>query len=252
MELFNFFSRKNDPIKLPYLTDVHSHIVPGVNDGSPDVEASLFLLDSMAKWGIRQAITTPHVAEGFPNTAEVLDEAMRKLLQELSKSDIPVKVIRSSENRIDDFFHKQLISGNIKTFPNNYILVENSFLQEPWQLDKFLFDLKVKGYNPIMAHPERFYYYHSVSPERYDQLHRAGNLFQINILSLAGAYGKAEKKAAEKLIEKGYVDFLGTDLHSPLHVEIIDRYLCSKDARRHFEALSGKLLNDRLFPIRPL
>lgn len=250
MELFKYFSKKNDPIQLPYTTDVHSHVLPGVDDGSQDVESSLFLLRNMEKWGIRHAIATPHVAEGFPNTADILDTALETLQAEIAKTDMAIKVSRSSENRIDDFFRRQLEAGEIKTLPNNYILVENSFLQEPWQLDQFLFDLKIKGYNPILAHPERFFYYHSVSPVRYDQLHRAGNLFQINVLSLAGAYGRDEKKAAEKLIEKGYVDFLGTDLHTPRHVEIIDAYLRSKDARRHFQMLAGKLLNDRVFAVR--
>lgn len=246
MELFSIFSRKNAPIQVPYVTDVHSHVLPGVDDGSQDVESSIYLLRNMQKWGIRHVIATPHVAEGFPNDDVTLDAALDQLQKELAKTDLTVTVSRSSENRIDDFFRQQLQSGLIKTYPNNYILVENSFLQEPWQLDRFLFDLKVKGYNPIMAHPERFYYYR-LSPERYDQLHRGGNLFQVNLLSLAGGYGKDEKKVAERLIEKGYVDFLGTDLHSERHVEIIDAYLRSKDARRHFQMLSGKLLNDRVF-----
>lgn len=98
-----------------------------------------------------------------------------------------------------------------------------------------------------MAHPERYYYYFEEHPERYEQLHRAGTLFQINVLSLAGAYSKKEKRTAEKLIEKGFVDFLGTDLHNFRHADAIDAYLTTKDARRHFEALEGRLLNDKVF-----
>lgn len=248
MALFDFLSRKNEPIQLPYTTDIHSHILPGVDDGSPDVDTSIFLVQNMVKWGISNIIATPHITEGsFQNTPDILDPALEELQEAVKKAAIDVRISRSSENRLDDFFCRQLQAGLITTFPNRYLLVENSFLQEPIMLDKFLFDLKVAGYNPILAHPERYFYYHAISPERYTQLHRAGNLFQVNILSLAGAYGREEKRAAEKLIEKGFVDFLATDLHSPRHVEIIDAYLRTKDARRHFEALTGRLLNDRVF-----
>ncbi len=247
MSLFDFISRKKEPVQLPYSTDIHSHILPGVDDGAPDIDTSVFLAQSMAKWGIRHAITTPHVSERFENTPDILDPALDELKKSIRESGVDIRISRSSENRIDDYFYRLLHSGLITPFPSNYLLVENSFYQEPIMLDKFLFDLKMSGYNPIIAHPERYHYYHSGTPDRYRQLHRAGNLFQINILSLAGAYGKDEKRAAEKLIENELVDFLATDLHSPFHVEIIDSYLRSKDARRHFSALAGRLLNDRLF-----
>ena len=91
-------------------------------------------------------------------------------------------------------------------YPNNYILVENSFIQEPWNVEQVLFDLKVKGYKPILAHPERYSYYHNRF-ERYDAIYRSGTMFQVNLLSLAGYYGKAEKKTAEMLVEKNMVNF---------------------------------------------
>lgn len=250
MTIFNIFSRKRDPIQLPYTTDIHSHILPGVDDGSPDVDTSLYLVNSMAKWGLRHIIATPHVSETFENTPDILDPALEELQDAVLKTGLDIQISRSSENRIDDTFRSQLKSGLITTLPNNYLLVENSFFQEPWLLDKFLFDLKMDGYHPILAHPERYFYYHTISPERYAQLHRAGNLFQINILSLAGAYGKDEKRAAERLIEKDFVDFLGTDLHNKAHVDIINSYLCSKDAVRHFSALKDRILNDKVFTPR--
>lgn len=248
MGLFSFLSKSNEPVKLPFATDIHCHIIPGVDDGSPDVKTSAELVERMRSWGISRIIATPHITEcSFENTPETLDPALDELKQELERRGIDIPLIRSSENRIDDYFREQFAVGNITPFPNNYILVENSFMQEPWQLDQFLFDLKIKGYKPILAHPERFFYYSEEHPERYDELHRAGNLFQVNVLSLAGAYSKKEKKTAERLIEKGYVDFLGTDLHSHRHADIIDSYLRTKDATRHFAALSGRLMNDISF-----
>ncbi len=248
MALFSFLSKKNEPAKLPFTTDIHCHVLPGVDDGSPDVETSVELVRRMGAWGIKSIIATPHVTEGtFQNTPDILDPALEELETGLKKAGIDMPVSRASENRIDDFFREQLAAGQITTFPNKYILVENSFIQEPWQLDQFLFDLKIQGYRPILAHPERYHYYFEEHPERYDAIHRAGTLFQINLLSLAGAYSKVEKRVAEKLIEKGYVDFIGTDLHNFRHADAIDAYLLTKDARRHFAALEGKLMNDKAF-----
>lgn len=248
MALFSFLSKKSEPLSLPFTTDIHCHILPGVDDGSPNVETSVELVRRMKAWGLKRIIATPHVTEStFENTPEILDPALDELTEALETRGIDINLSRASENRIDDYFRGQLEAGQITPYPNNYILVENSFIQEPWELDQFLFDLKIKGYRPILAHPERFHYYFDGRPERYDELHRAGNLFQINILSLAGGYSKNEKRAAEKLIEKGYVDFLGTDLHNSRHADVIDEYLRSKDAHRHFEALSGRIFNDKVF-----
>lgn len=248
MALFSFLSKKSEPVKLPFRTDIHCHILPGVDDGSPDLNTSVELVKRMRNWGIERIIATPHITEAtFENTPDILDPVLQDLQDALKTACPGIELTRASENRIDDFFRAQFEKGLITTYPNNYILVENSFIQEPWQLDQFLFDLTIKGYRPILAHPERYYYYFDERPERYDQLHRAGTLFQINVLSLAGAYTKKEKQVAEKLIEKGYVDFLGTDLHKFRHADAIDEYLTTKDARRHFEALKGKILNDTAF-----
>ncbi len=247
MALFSFL-KKSEPLRLPFKTDIHCHIIPGVDDGSPDVDTSVELVKRMNSWGIERIIATPHITEAtFENTPEILDPALEELQEALKARSVNVAVSRASENRIDDFFREQLAAGQITPYPNNYILVENSFIQEPWDLDQFLFDLKIKGYRPILAHPERFHYYFDEHPERYDALHRAGNLFQVNVLSLAGGYSKQEKRVAEKLIEKGYVDFLGTDLHNSRHADIIDTYLTTKDARRHFAALEGRIFNDKAF-----
>lgn len=245
--MFNFFSRKSDPAKLPFFTDIHCHVIPGVDDGSPDSSTSADLIERMKTWGISRIIASPHITEAtFENTPEILDKALSELRDELNRRGIEIELSRSSENRIDDFFINQMEAGNITPLPNNYILVENSFVQEPWDIDKILFDLRIKGYFPILAHPERYRYYSVDNPGRYDALHRAGVSFQINVLSLAGHYGKQEKKTAEMLIEKGYVDFLGTDLHRHSHADSIEAYLTSRDAACHAKALAGHIKNDML------
>jgi tyrosine-protein phosphatase YwqE len=129
-------------------------------------------------------------------------------------------------------------------YPNNYILIENSFVQEPFDLEQTIFDLQVRGYQPILAHPERYLYYHTKG-DRYKQLHDKV-MFQVNVLSLSGYYGKHIKKIAEEMIDAGMVDFLGTDTHGERHIESFRQYLCSRDARRHRDALTS-LKNDKVF-----
>lgn len=244
--MFNFLKKTKEPRHLFFSTDVHCHIVPGVDDGSPDTETSMELLERMASWGIRRIIATPHMTlDTFENTPDILDPALAELQEALDRSDLDIELSRTAEHRIDDFFMSQLEKGAIVPYPNNYLLVENSFVQEPWGLDRLLFDLKLKGYKPVMAHPERFLYYQE-DRDRYAQLHQAGNLFQVNVLSLAGYYGKPTRQMAEWLVENGMVDFLGTDLHHHRHADAIEEYLGSKDYRKLVE--SGlKLRNDTAF-----
>ena len=146
MAFFSFLSRKSESARLPFRTDIHCHILPGVDDGSPDVETSVELVKRMRNWGLDRIIATPHITEAtFPNTPDVLDPALHELEDALKNAGVDVDLSRASENRIDDFFRAELAAGQITTFPNRYILVENSFIQEPWQLDQFLFDLKFRA-----------------------------------------------------------------------------------------------------------
>jgi len=245
--MFNFFHKTKETRQLFFHTDIHCHVVPGVDDGSPDVETSVELIERMASWGYTRIIATPHMTQDtFENTPDILDPALEKLQDALARRLPDFELTRSAEHRIDDFFFSQLEKGLILPFPGNYILVENSFIQEPWNLDQTLFDLKIKGYKPIMAHPERFRYYQD-NRQRYKQLHDAGNLFQINLLSLSGYYGKATKQQAEWLINQGMVDFIGSDLHHHRHADSIEEYLASKDYRKLIN--SGlNILNDTAFP----
>ncbi|MCM1518626.1 MAG: hypothetical protein NC117_08300 [Pseudoflavonifractor sp.] len=243
--MFGLFKKKEQPASLFFSTDIHCHILPGIDDGSPDVTTSAELVERMKSWGISRIIASPHVTmETFENTPATIRPALESLKAELASRGVDLDLSHSAEYRIDEFFTRQLDEGNVIPLPNNYLLVENSFIQEPWGLDQFLFDLKVKGYRPILAHPERYHYYHS-HRDRYDNLHSTGTLFQINLLSLAGYYGSAERNVANKLVENGLVDFIGTDLHNHRHADYIESYLKSKDYRRLLS--SGlTLLNDTL------
>lgn len=245
--MFNIFSRKRERQPLFYKTDIHCHILPGIDDGSPDVDTSVRLVNRMAQWGLERIIASPHVTYGtFPNTKETVTPALTSLTDRLTAEGVTTPAIsHSAEYRIDDLFLDHLAKNELMLLPMQYLLIENSFMQEPWNLDRLVFDLQVKGYRPILAHPERYSYYYK-RQDRYRTLHDAGLLFQCNVLSLAGAYGPAEKRMAEQLIKDGMVDFLGTDLHRESHADAIDAYLASKDYLKHRDALQGRLLNDTL------
>lgn len=244
--MFSIFKKKLEPQPLFFKTDIHCHVLPGIDDGAPDAATGADLVQEMQKWGIDRIIASPHITYGtFDNNAATTDAAMAELQAELDRRGCTVQLSHSAENRIDDLFIKNYEQGTLITLPGNRVLVENSFFQEPWNLDQLLFDLQVKGFRPILVHPERYSYYYG-KKDRYATIHNGGTAFQINILSLAGHYGRDEKRFAEYLIEQGLVDYVGTDLHRASHVESINRYLASKDYLRHRDALAGRIGNDTI------
>ena len=243
--MFNFFSKKT-PEKLWFATDIHCHIIPGIDDGSPSAEKSVELVENMQAWGIERIFASPHVTQGsFPNTPETIAAARKKLQDALDAKGNPLQLDNSAEYRLDDLFAEQRDKGILLTLPGNRLLVENSFIQGPMGFDNLLFELQVSGFRPILVHPERYYYYYS-DPDRYRAIHNAGVEFQINLLSLSGYYGKDEKRIAEKLIDMGLVDYVGTDLHGRRHVDSINAYLGSRDFRRHRAALENVIKNDTI------
>lgn len=246
--MFNFFKKKpKEPVELFFHTDIHCHLVPGIDDGQKEAESAADLVAHEHSWGVRRIITTPHVTQDtFENTPEIINEAFEKLRSAVEARGTDIELLHSAEYRIDGFFQEQLEAGNVNPMPNRYLLVENSFVQEAWHLDELLFDLKIKGFRPILAHPERYSYYFN-KRQRYEQLHNAGTLFQINLLSLAGHYGKEVKHVAEYLVENNMVDFIGTDMHNHNHCQAIENYMTTKDYRRHASILAPRILNDTAF-----
>lgn len=244
--MFSFFSKKRQPIPFWFKTDIHCHVVPGVDDGSPDLDTSLQLIDELQAMGISDIITTPHVTDvTFMNNASTLEQPFGQLGDAVARKFPGVRIRMAAENRIDDLLQKNIETRQLITYPNDFVLIENSFVQEPWELESLIFDLSVRGYKPIFAHPERFDYYQN-KPERYKTLHNVIP-FQVNVLSLAGYYGPDIRKTAEWLIEKNMVDYLGTDCHGMRHIECYREYLSGKSALKHRDALSGIIRNDQDF-----
>ena len=235
------FKRNKEQVKLFYNTDVHCHILPGVDHGSQSMEQSLEMLRAQADMGIKRVILTSHVtAVTFENTRETLTDSFLKLKDAVTDEGLDMELYLSAEYRMDEYFDKEYAADHLIPMPGNHILLENSFQQELMNLDDLLFDMQVKGYRTILAHPERYPYY----SRRHKQLHNAGARFQINILSFTGYFGEEARDSALWLAKNGLIDYLGSDMHNVKHAYIIMNYLNSKEWKKLSRDLEQTVKND--------
>ena len=223
--MFSFFKKKSSNAVRPLeslSTDMHSHLIPGIDDGAPDMETSLRLINGLIDLGYKKIITTPHInGDVFPNTPEVIRAGAAAVTEELRKKNIDVEFRAAAEHLMDDHFTNALAAGEpFLTLKDNLILVELSFVVPAINLKEILFQLQVKGYQPVLAHPERYLYF-GANKAWYDQLRDAGCLFQLNLLSFSGYYGREAQQLAEYLVKKNYVELLGTDLHHERHLHML-------------------------------
>lgn len=224
--------------------DMHSHLLPGIDDGSPDMETTIFLLEKLVALGYKKAITTPHIMyDLYRNTPENIKEAEKNVKKAIAKNNINIKFEVAAEYLIDEGFEKLLAEKNLLTFGDNYLLVELPYSGEPTNLGRILFDLQIKGYKIILAHPERYSYWHD-NPDKYESLKEGGVFFQLNINSITRFHSSKTRKAASWLINQQMIDFLGTDLHNKAYIASIEK--ATKDPLLAKLLSSGKLKNVEL------
>lgn len=198
--------------------DIHSHILPGIDDGAKTIEDSEYLMKQMIEFGFKKAIATPHTMSSvWENTKTTIHNAQAKVEKELTIESNRLELHSASEYFMDDNFMKRFQAEDLLTLKDNYVLVEMSYLNAPIQLFEILFELQLKGYQPVLAHPERYTFYHS-NLNQYDKLKKAGCLFQMNLLSAVGYYGKEVSTVAEKLLASNSIDFVGSDIHHKNHI----------------------------------
>ena len=223
--------------------DIHSHLLPGIDDGAQTIEDSIFLIDSLKNMGISQFIITPHIFNGFwDNTKAKIQKTAVDTIAILKENNITVPIQAASEYLLDDHFVSLFKKGEILTLKDNYVLVEMSYMNAPIHLYDIIFDLQVAGYKPVLAHPERYGFYHN-SFDEYLKLKNAGCLFQLNLLSVVGYYGVSVAEVAKKLLNKGLIDFVGSDVHHRKHIESFDKKVMLKDLQPIKEAI----LNNQFF-----
>lgn len=207
--------------------DMHSHLIPGIDDGAQTVEDSIALVKRMMAMGFKAAVTTPHVKhEHYPNTTDTINTGLHILRTALHEQQINFPIRAAAEYYIDDRFMELLESQPLLTVTDNQVLVELSFMMEPMGLSDILFKIQTLGYKPILAHPERYQYIHD-RPQMYNELKDRGCYLQLNTNSLTGYYGKGVKIMAEKLLSNGMYDYCGTDMHHEKHADVLESILRS-------------------------
>jgi len=225
-------------------TDMHSHLLPGIDDGAQTIDDSIQLIRSLMDMGYSSFITTPHIkSDIYPNTAATIHNALQELNQALQQRGIQAPIHAAAEYYMDDRFAELLEEKQLLTLHKNEVLVEFSFMFEPIRLPETIFRIHTKGYKPVFAHPERYSYYHS-KPEIFKEIKERGGLLQLNTLSLAGYYGKPVKETAEWLLNEGLYDYCGTDLHHIRHVEGLQKFVQSKlyEQLRTYAFLNRKMI----------
>lgn len=239
------FSRSITPVNFSLVgTDIHSHLIPGIDDGANTLETSIMLIRGLIELGYSRIITTPHVqGEFFQNTPHSIQLGLEQVKRELSKQNLNIQIEAAAEYLLDEKFGEKIEQQQLLTFGKKYVLVEMSYFNEYPQWRDYFFNLQLAGYKIILAHPERYSYFFR-NWARYEDLKDRGVFFQVNIMSLTGHYSSEVKRIAEKLIENGMVEFIGTDLHNPDQLQILQSARYERSLKNLIE--SGKLLNSSL------
>lgn len=244
--MFHFFKKKAylaDCIPTDYV-DIHSHTLFGIDDGAKTLDDTNFLLNEMHQLGFGKIITTPHtLANKYPNTPKIITEKHREVCEKLPAITEQLGYHAASEYMIDEEFEEKVKRDELLTLKDNYVLVEMSFMNPPIFLDDALFLLVSKGYTPVMAHPERYNFYHGNDLKPFQDLKKMGCKLQLNLLASVGYYGDHVTQMAQLLLKNNLYDFVGSDIHHQKHLESFKSTLKIKDQ----DALRDLAKNNQFF-----
>ncbi len=227
--MFEFFFTKKKAHEIglyyyPFQTievDIHSHLIPGIDDGAPDVKTAIELVRNLRDLGFKKIITTPHVSELYPNTINSVLDGLIQLKNELNTLTIDVEITVAAEYMINDVFEEMLVSNSeFLTLPQNHILVEMPHFSEPLNLHRVISLLVAKGFTPVIAHPERYRHYNG-NLLQYKKLKDYGCTFQVNLLSILGYYGQTVRDCAWLLLNNRMIEFIGSDVHHSRHIDFL-------------------------------
>lgn len=248
MGLFSKWFEKNkqvDPIDFGKIrVDMHSHLIPGIDDGAPDVAVAIDLVRGLETLGYKKLITTPHVMSDFyRNTSDDIKRGEELMRKELAGAGVNVGLQAAAEYYCDDHFESLIARKDLLTFGDNYVLFELPFAQPSSNMKNAIFEMQMAGYKPILAHPERYGYWHT-DFEQYQSLVDKDVLLQLNINSLNGVYSPTVKKTAMRLLDEGLISFVGTDCHHHGHLESLTE--SSRNPSLHTALEKGQILNASL------
>ena len=248
MGLFSRFKKKKRleiPVELSRIgVDMHSHFIPGIDDGAKTLDDSVEMITSMHELGYRKVITTPHIMSDFyKNSNKTILDGLATVKSKLAENNVPIEVEACAEYYLDFDFERKLNEEKMLTFGNNHILFEISYMNPPDNLFHVIFKMQTLGYKPILAHPERYNFWHTEF-DKYETMVDKGVLLQMNINSLSGYYSLATKKIAEELIDKNMISFIGTDCHHTGHIKLLKDVVYEPHLKKLID--SGNLLNQTL------
>jgi len=247
MGLFsNLFSKKEKlgPADLSVLkVDMHSHLIPGIDDGSKSLDDSIAMLSKFKDLGYSKVITTPHVMSDFyKNTPEIILGGLEDVRAELKRINLDIEIEAAAEYFYDETLVARLPNDDFLTFSGKHVLIEFSFTSEPRGYDEFFFDMLMKDYKPVIAHFERYVFLHG-SIDKAREWREKGMLIQLNLNSLSGHYGPSVKKQAELLVDSGEIDFIASDCHRIDHLKEIESLLTAEYLHKVLELpLKNKFL----------
>lgn len=244
--MLHFFKQKKPFLKdlIPdNFIDIHSHLLPGIDDGASTIGDTTALINGLEEIGFRKFITTPHImGDVWKNTNKSITEKLTSTVSELNVPSINKRFKAAAEYMIDAEFVELFEKKELLTLKDNYVLVEISYLNPPIQLYDILFELQIGGYQPVLAHPERYSFYHN-SLDEYKKLKKAGCMFQLNMLSTTGYYGERVAKISDLLLKENLIDFIGSDVHHNRHLEFMHKKIVLKN----YEYLTPVFQNNSFF-----
>ena len=242
--MFSIFKPRKKVVANPLATDIHSHLLPLLDDGVKSFEESASLVSQFADLGYSQLITTPHSDSYlYRHEAAAITGRHSELMDYLRQQGIVMPIQAAAEYYLDEALHHKIANDEpLLTFGDRYLLFETNFLSEPLQLKEFIFSAATRGYKPVLAHPERYQYLVD-DFDKVEDLKSRGVFFQVNIPSLIGAYSRPVKKLAMTLIDRGWVDFLGSDCHNQRQMDMLKKAWKSRPVEK---ALALPLLNRTL------
>lgn len=229
-------------------TDMHSHCIPGIDDGAKTLADSLDMLRGMVALGYTKVITTPHImSDGYPNTPAIILAGLEKVRAAAQAERLPLQIEAAAEYYLDEQFDRYLAEGLLSFGGDKrYVLFETSYVSKPLGLRNALFRMQSNHYTPVLAHPERYqYFWQKDAVDSIRELRESGVRMQVNIGSFAGRYSKQAAVLARQLVKEGLVDFLGTDMHRVQQAQTLEASLQDHRELRELIA-SGTLLNSQL------
>ncbi len=228
-----------------FVVDIHSHLIPGIDDGSKTMEESIELIKRYSALGFKKLVTTPHImSDAYRNTPDIILGGLDKLREAVLREGIKMELDAAAEYYFDEGFMKLIKEKKLLSIAGKYVLFEVSYMNPPDNVMQAIFDIQIAGYTPILAHPERYPFWYN----RFDEYHKikdAGALLQLNTNSLVGYYGPDAKKIAERMVDEQMIDFIGSDMHGSRHMMALEKCVNEK----HLWKLAAKGMKNSGLPL---